>query len=227
MPRHILRLFLAVVASLTLGAIASRAADALMANLSTRGPVGTGNEVMIGGFVISGGPKQVLIRAVGPGLAPYGVPGLLADPVLTLYGAGNSVIGGNDDWNAADAATFAQVGAFAIATGSRDAAMVTTLAPGVSRRSSPARPRRPASLSWRSTTSTAPTGRASRLVNLSTRAFVGTNDSVLIPGLVIANGTGRRRVLVRRRPPRRSRVPGTLADRRSPSSTRRCVSSGQ
>jgi len=213
MRRHIFRSLFALVASLTLDAITSHAADALLANLSTRGPVGTGNEVMIGGFVISGGPKQVVIRAIGPGLAPYGVPGLLADPVLTLYDAGNAIIGGNDDWNAADAATFSQVGAFAIATGSRDAAMVTTLAPGAYTA---------IVTGMAGTTGIAlveiydvdgATG-TSRLVNLSTRAFVGTNDSVLIPGLVIANGTGRRRVLVRAAGPALGAlgVPGTIAD---------------
>src|SRR5207248_9715554 len=54
-------------------------------NLSTRGVVQTGPDVLIGGFIISGQPQQVLIRALGPTLTQFGVPNVLANPQLTLY----------------------------------------------------------------------------------------------------------------------------------------------
>ncbi len=103
-------------------------------NISTRGEVGTGEKIMIAGFVVSGNaPKRVLIRAVGPTLGGYGVTGTLADPLLKLY-QGETVIASNDDWGtigsaASDAA--AQVGAFPLNAGSKDAALLLTLAPGV------------------------------------------------------------------------------------------------
>lgn len=60
-------------------------------NISTRGFVGTGQNVLIGGFVIGGGPKLVLIRVLGPGLANYGITAPLADPTVMLYQGKNSL----------------------------------------------------------------------------------------------------------------------------------------
>ena len=60
------------------------AADGKLVNLSTRALVGTGEEVMIGGFIVQGGTRQVLIQAVGPELADRGISNALADPVLTV-----------------------------------------------------------------------------------------------------------------------------------------------
>jgi hypothetical protein len=68
-----------------------------LSNLSTRGFVGTGDEVLIGGFVITGSPTTVLIRAPGPSLEEFGIPEPLLDPVLTLF-AGQTVIATNNDW---------------------------------------------------------------------------------------------------------------------------------
>ena len=73
-----------------------------LTNLSTRGVVGTGDDVMIGGFIIGGTePKTVLIRARGPVLADFGVPGALADPFVQLF-SGQTVIAQNDDWRVTD-----------------------------------------------------------------------------------------------------------------------------
>ena len=76
-----------------------------MANISTRGLVGTGQGQLIGGFIITGGPKLVMIRAMGPSLAAAGVSPALANPSLVLY-AGGTQLAANDDWktntNAAD-----------------------------------------------------------------------------------------------------------------------------
>jgi hypothetical protein len=68
-----------------------------MANISTRGLVGTGQGQLIGGFIITGGPKLVMIRAMGPTLAAMGVSPALANPMLTLY-AGSNQLASNDDW---------------------------------------------------------------------------------------------------------------------------------
>jgi hypothetical protein len=100
-------------------------------NLSARGAVGTGESVLIAGFVIRGAqPKSVLIRAVGPTLAAFGVNDALADPRLQVF-SGSSLIESNDNWTDASAANAAlRSGAFSLATGSKDAAIVVVLQPG-------------------------------------------------------------------------------------------------
>ncbi|HUG10868.1 MAG TPA: sialidase family protein [Opitutaceae bacterium] len=106
-------------------------------NLSTRGQVGTGEGILIAGFVIQGTePKLVLVRAVGPTLAEYNVNGSLADPRLVLFRAGENVpIATIDDWGharnpriASDAALLA--GAFTLPDGSKDASFLLHLPPG-------------------------------------------------------------------------------------------------
>jgi hypothetical protein len=105
-------------------------------NLSARGSVGTGDDVLIIGFVINGSvPKKVLIRGLGPSLTPLGVSGALADPMLRLFHDGTKLTE-NDNWSAgtdaADITTAAgTVGAFAIASGTKDSALLVYLAPGV------------------------------------------------------------------------------------------------
>ena len=73
--------------------------SALLGNISTRGFVQTGNNVMIGGFIIEGtGPKRVIVRAIGPELTQYGVPDVLADPTLELHDRTGALIASNDNW---------------------------------------------------------------------------------------------------------------------------------
>lgn len=104
--------------------------DARLINVSARNRVGRGSEALVAGFTISGDAgKTVVIRGIGPTLAAFGVGGVLADPKLELY-AGANKIGENDSWDAAHAVTFANVGAFELPAGSKDAALVVTLAPG-------------------------------------------------------------------------------------------------
>jgi hypothetical protein len=102
-------------------------------NISTRAQVGTDANVLIAGFVVGGNtPKKVVVRAAGPALGPLGVSGVLADPILELHDQGtNAVLATNDDWDSALAADFAKVGAFAWTAGSKDAALVATLNPGL------------------------------------------------------------------------------------------------
>ena len=74
------------------------AANALL-NISTRAQVGTGDNVLIGGFIVQGNePKTVLLRGIGPSLATFGVLGALANPTLELRDSDESLIFSNDDW---------------------------------------------------------------------------------------------------------------------------------
>jgi hypothetical protein len=100
-------------------------------NVSARNRVGTGDDILIAGFNIAGtGAKQVLIRAVGPGLTALGVSGTLVDPRLDVFNHANVRIIDNDNWAASLATTFSAVGAFPLPNGSRDAALLTTLPVG-------------------------------------------------------------------------------------------------
>jgi hypothetical protein len=104
-----------------------------LVNVSARTQVGTGNDILFAGFVIGGTTaKTVLVRAVGPGLAAFGVPGTLIDPKMQLF-SGATVIRENDDWGGDPqlAATSSAVGAFALPTAaSKDAVLLVTLPPG-------------------------------------------------------------------------------------------------
>ncbi|MDX2185805.1 MAG: CAP domain-containing protein [Opitutaceae bacterium] len=114
--------------------------QAKLINISTRSPVKTGAGVQIAGFVVGGTtPRKVLVRASGPALELLGVADTLPDPLLSVYrldGATRTLVGANDNWGN-DAATAmkiegvsAAVGAFPWSRGSKDAALVLTLAPG-------------------------------------------------------------------------------------------------
>lgn len=196
-------------------------------NISTRGRVETGDSVMIGGFWISGTtPKTVLIRARGPSLADFGVPGPLANPVIQLY-SGPTVIAQNNDWQTTDPLC----GSPAVACGNAtdiqntgldpcsvtttgctfDSAIHVTLPPGGYT----------AILSGVSGGTgvgivevfEADTAAASRLINISTRGKVLTGDDVMIGGFWIS-GTAPKRVLLRARGPSLAAfgVPGPLAN---------------
>jgi len=113
-----------------------------LVNVSTRGCVGHGSAVLIPGFVVEGGSRTLLIRAVGPRLSGFGVEGVLVDPKISVVPRGGSLpVATNDDWAsspdaAAVATAFGVVGAFPL-TGSptlpddtKSAALLVTLPPG-------------------------------------------------------------------------------------------------
>ncbi len=108
--------------------------SARLVNVSARNRVGTGDDILIAGFNISGpagaGPKPLLIRAVGPGLTALGVQGALVDPKLEIYDSNGAKVFENDNWNASLATVFTGVGAFSLPNASRDAALVATLPAG-------------------------------------------------------------------------------------------------
>ncbi len=99
-----------------------------LVNVSTRGVVGQGDDVMIGGFIITGAAsKKIVLRAIGPSLAKAGVQGALKDPILELHGADGSLIASNDNWKKHEAA----VRATGVApTNDLESALVATLDPG-------------------------------------------------------------------------------------------------
>ena len=103
-------------------------------NVSTLGFVGAGENQLTAGFVISGNaPKRLLLRAIGPGLAPFGVSGILTDPQIALVPQGRAEpLAANDDWPDTPSlrTAFGGAGAFALPGGSKDAALLITLEPG-------------------------------------------------------------------------------------------------
>ncbi|MBS0657990.1 MAG: hypothetical protein JSR82_07065 [Verrucomicrobia bacterium] len=98
-------------------------------NVSTRGTVGTGTGVMIAGFVVGGGGKRVVVRALGPTLTGFGVAGALADPQLEIYNSGGTLLASNDNWQAGP--TVNQVtGAGLAPANASESALGITLEPG-------------------------------------------------------------------------------------------------
>jgi hypothetical protein len=112
-----------------------------LANISTRGRVGAGEQVLIAGFSVEAHETlPVLVRGVGPSLAGFGVGGTLEDPRITLYrrnaNGTSTALASNDDWFAGDQQSLLEVaaletGAFPLVPGSRDAALMAQLPPGL------------------------------------------------------------------------------------------------
>lgn len=174
---------------------------ATLTNLSTRASLVTAGDALIAGFVVGGeGTKRLLVRAVGPGLNALGVPGALANPRLTITNGAGATVAENDDWGAAPnapelAATFAQVGAFGLPGGSRDAAMLVTVPAGnysaVVRNADAAG----SGIVLVEVYDTAPAAEP-RLINLSSRVFSGAGAQIAIVGFALA-GEASRQVLIR------------------------------
>ena len=106
-----------------------RATNSKLANISTRGFVNTGDNVMIGGLIIVGNTTaNVIIRAIGPSLAAFGVPNALLDPTLELYDGNGTLLAFNDDWQTDQQAAIIATGL--APTHIRESAIVRTLSPG-------------------------------------------------------------------------------------------------
>ena len=156
--------------------------------------VQTGDNVGIGGFIITGtAPKHVLLRAIGPSLTQSGVPNALADPVLELHGPGGFVTIINNNWRDTQAAEIQATGL--APTNDLESAIVATLAPG----SYTAIVRGNNNTSGIALVEAYDLNLAvnSRLANLSTRAFVDTGDNIVIAGFILGNGAGDDRIIVR------------------------------
>jgi hypothetical protein len=84
-----------------------------LSNMSTRGLVQTGGNIMIGGFIITGQSQKVVIRGLGPTLSQFGVQGALANPQLFLFNEAHQVIASNDDWQTGNQVSEIQSSGFA------------------------------------------------------------------------------------------------------------------
>jgi hypothetical protein len=119
------------VYDLTVGAAGQR-----LVNLSTRGAVGNGSNALLAGFnVVGTAPKRILVRGVGPGLAAFGLSGVVGKPVISIY-RGATLVAQNTGWTtSADASAIAtaalEAGTFALGATSADSAVVVNLTPGL------------------------------------------------------------------------------------------------
>lgn len=175
---------------------------AQLLNLSTRMAVGTGENVLIGGFVVAGTEdKTVLLRGLGPSLAQAGVNGVLADPTLDLRDANGAPIAFNDNWSDTQSAEIAHTGL--APSNYTEAAILATL---------PAKPRSEGGTAYTGILAgnngnigvglleiyDLAAGVNSKLVNISTRGFVGSGENVLIGGFIPGpTGNSAIRVLIR------------------------------
>lgn len=164
---------------------------ARLANLSARGLVGPGEQQLVPGVVIDGsGDKTVLVRAVGPTLAAFGVAGAEEDPRLLLY-RGGSVVASNDNWRDFLDATALEnarisVSAFALPAGSRDAALLATLRVDDMAYTAPVSGGSASGgVTLVEVYDVDPPGTRSRFRNLSARGFVGAGEQALTAGFVI------------------------------------------
>ncbi len=189
-----------------------------MINLSSRVRVApAGDRTLITGFVISGSTeKRVLLRAIGPALAGFGLSDALANPRLELYNSAGQLLQQNDDWSGTEtAAAAAQVGAFALPAGSRDAAMLVTLPPGAYTMQVRTSSESGVALAEIYDASANPQGEYQRLINISSRGTVESGDGVLVGGFVVT-GNAPKKMLIRGVGPALAGfgVTGVLADPR-------------
>jgi Matrixin len=183
-----------------------------LANISTRMRVGSGQNVLIGGFIVSGSQsKTLIVRAIGPSLRALGVSNTLNDPVLELFDSAGGTVASNDDWLEGDQASQIQQSGVA-PSDSYESAVLVTLSPG----------------SYTAVVSGyggwegnglveayEMDSNTARLVNISTRGRVGTGDEAMIGGLIVKGGAGKK-VIIRALGPSlgsgSSPIAGVLAD---------------
>lgn len=178
-----------------------------LANISTRLPVETGNEVLIGGFIATGTqPKKVIVRAIGPSL---GIPGALANPMLELRDGAGNIIRSNDDWRTGGQE--AEIKATTIPpTNDLEAAVVETLPANNSNYTAIVRGANNGTGVGLVEVYDLDRTVDSKLANISTRGFVQTDDNVLIGGTIVL-GSGAQRVIIRAIGPSLG-ISGQLAD---------------
>jgi N-acetylneuraminic acid mutarotase len=169
-------------------------------NISTRLRVLTDDNVLIGGFIITGtDPKEVLIRGIGPSLSSFGIAGALADPTLELH-QGSTTVATNDNWKTRPdgSSQQAEIEATTIPpTNDLESAILATLSPGAYTTILAGKNRGTGVGSVE--VYDLAQGANSQLANISARGFVDTGDNVMIGGLIIGGGTGggTARVIVR------------------------------
>src|SRR5437870_548128 len=187
----------------------------VLMDLSARGTTYTGNNVLIGGFIVQGSqPAQLVVRCLAFSLASYGIPDALGDSVIELHDANNNLIASNDDWfTSSDAETISSY--HRDPPNSIESSLLVTLNHG--HYTSSVR-------SFSNSQQTATQGvalfevydlrkSASRLGNVSRRGQVGTGDNILIGGIIVGGSTPKP-VVVRALGPTLTQfgVTGVLAD---------------
>jgi hypothetical protein len=186
------------VVSITVAPGVAPAPPARLQNIAGRARVQTGDNLLFGGFIVRDAPKRVIIRAIGPSMQAGGtaVPGRMTDPMLDLYQEGNAApVAINDDWQT----NAAEVQATNLApTDPRESAIVATLNPGSY-----------TAVMYGKGGETGigvieiydldAAGSAAQLRNLAARAYVETDDNVLIGGFIAGPtpGSGPTRIVVR------------------------------
>ena len=166
-------------------------------NISTRLRVEAGDNVLIGGFIITGdSEKNVVLRGVGPSLIPFGISDALTDPTLELRAANGTLLVQNDNWQD-DPAQAAQLAALGLALQDpNESGMFATLQPGASYT---------AILAGHSGGTgvglveiyDANDAADSQLANISTRGFVQTGNNVMIGGFILGGSSNNTNVAVR------------------------------
>ncbi|MEY2488729.1 MAG: hypothetical protein QOC70_671, partial [Verrucomicrobiota bacterium] len=106
----------------------SLASAAKLANVSTRGQVGSGDSLMIAGFFIVNGQVRVVVRGIGPSLIPFGIPNALTDPTLELRDANGALVLANDNWRTTQEVEIMATGLQP--SNNLESALVITLQPG-------------------------------------------------------------------------------------------------
>ena len=155
--------------------------SARLLNISTRMEVLTGENVLIGGFIVTGtDPKVVILRAIGPSLTDFGISGALADPVLELHEPGDIVVT-NDNWKDTQQTEIEDTGI--PPSNDNESALVATLTPGnytaIVRGQNDGTGIGLVEVYDLNSTSN------SQLANISTRGFVDTGDNVMIGGIIV------------------------------------------
>jgi hypothetical protein len=180
---------------------------AQLLNISTRLKAQTGDNVPIGGFIITGNaPKRVMVRGIGPSLIALNP--VLADPMLELHGANGALMASNDNWK--DTQQVEIENSTIAPTNDLESAIIATLAPANY------------TAILRGKNQTTGIGLVemydldltsdSKLANISTRGLVQTGSDVMIAGFILGNGTASERVIIRAIGPSLANVANVLAD---------------
>ncbi|MES2695272.1 MAG: hypothetical protein V4773_17485 [Verrucomicrobiota bacterium] len=209
-------------ATLTVATAATPAEVGRLINLAIRTNAGTGAQTLTVGFVVGGagaaGEAPLLVRGIGPALSQFGVAGVLADPVATLF-RGSTVVSTNNNWSGTDiSARAGAVGAFPLTVGSLDAALAISPAPQsytVEVTGNNGGTGLALAEIYDASASASLTATSPRLINVSARTQVGTDSNILIAGFVVG-GTTAKTVLIRAIGPALGAfgVTGVLADPR-------------
>jgi len=178
-------------------------------NISSRSHVATDENVMIGGFIITGNVnKKVIVRAIGPSLQQFAVPNPLVNPVLELHGSTGALIASNDNWRDTQEAEIIQ--SQLAPTNDLESAIIATLAPGSY--TGIVQGNNGASGAALVEVYDLDSAATSTLANISTRSFVQTGDDRLIGGFILGSNGGGAHVIVRAIGPSLAQLSNTLAD---------------